>query len=66
MAKLWQKGYEVAQLLKTEKAFINDMDQLILAYNQQVDLEASRLKRLEHGLFLVGSPKHVRMHCNGV
>lgn len=44
---------DVAQLLRTEKAFINDMDRLILAYNQQVALEASRLKRLEHGLFLV-------------
>ncbi len=48
-----QEVYDVAQLLRTEKAFINDMDQLILAYNQQVDLEANRLKRLEHGLFLV-------------
>ncbi|MBT9314564.1 adenylate/guanylate cyclase domain-containing protein [Leptothoe spongobia TAU-MAC 1115] len=48
-----QNLQDVTQLLRTEKAFINDMDRLILAYNQQVDLEANRLKRLEHGLFLV-------------
>lgn len=48
-----QNLQDVAQLLKTEKAFINDMDRMILAYNQQVALEASRLKRLEHGLFFV-------------
>lgn len=48
-----RKLRDVTQLLRTEKAFINDMDKLILAYNQQVALEASRLKRLEHGLFLV-------------
>lgn len=44
---------DVAQLLRTEKTFITDMDRLILTYNQQVALEANRLKRLEHGLFFV-------------
>ena len=44
---------EVTQLLRTERAFVQDMDRLILAYNQEVSLEASRLKRLEQGLFLV-------------
>ena len=44
---------DITQLLRTEKAFINDMDQLILAYNQQVALEAKRLKHLEHGLFFI-------------
>lgn len=44
---------DVAQLLKTEKAFINDMDRLILTYNQRVAFEANRLKHLEHGLLFV-------------
>jgi len=44
---------DMAQLLRTEKVFINDMDRLILAYNQEVERESARLKRLEKGLFWV-------------
>lgn len=44
---------DMTQLLRTEKAFINDMDRLILAYNQQVAFEANRLRHLEYRLLLV-------------
>lgn len=41
------------ELLATEKAFIQDMDALVLEYNQRIAAEANQLKRLEQGLLLL-------------
>ena len=43
----------LAQLLAADQAFVNNMDQLILEYNQRVAAETQRLKRLELSLLLV-------------